>query len=104
MITPVLFNCSKFGEPRPIETVFDVVEPDDCSTDKTDGPEPMALITVRMLLPLLGLNSNSLPKSQLCRRHPRAPLIDARPQNVNRDRLPLNHSQVPNIRGHRPPT
>jgi hypothetical protein len=95
VITPVLFNYSVFGESRPIETVFDVIEPDDCSTDKTYGPEPIALLTVRMLLALLGLNSNSLPKTQLSWRHSRAPLLDARPQGVNGNRLSLDHGSTP---------
>src|SRR5690349_11392253 len=91
LIAPVVIDQAIGGIDGPIESVFAIVVPDRGSTNESDRPESSAGIAVRVLLPLLRVDSNCLPKALLRLGHPRIALTDPGEQRGFGYWFPVRH-------------
>src|ERR1700730_10860703 len=78
VVAPVFVYDAEGGVCRSVESFFNVVVPNQRSANNRDDPESFALITVRMLLPFLGLDLDRAPYAELLDCHARDTLGDAR--------------------------
>lgn len=77
LIAPVVIDGSDRYVFRSVETVFQIVVPDDRLSNERNHPEAIAVSSIGILLPLLWHNAYRVPKSKLDRRHSSFALRDS---------------------------